>query len=89
MGWTGLGPQEHCTAAGHSLCLLPNLIRAVVGLWQGLYHVRPLGDWWEGHRPGPAQPHSPLLLQQGAEDLKELFDEALNVVTARTGHQGR
>lgn len=35
----------------------------------------------------PAQPHSPLLLQQRAEDLKELFNEALNVVTAGTGHQ--
>lgn len=27
-------------------------------------------------------PEEPLLLQQGAEDLKELLDEALNVVTA-------
>lgn len=36
-------------------------------------------------RPVPARLHSPLLLQQGAEDLKELFNEALNVVTAGTG----
>lgn len=39
-------------------------------------------------RPPPAAtPSSPLLLQQGAEDLKEVFDEALNVVTAGTGHR--
>lgn len=35
----------------------------------------------------PARPHSPLLLQQGAEDLKELFNEALNVVTAGTDNR--
>ena len=37
--------------------------------------------------PPAATPSSPLLLQQGAEDLKEVFDEALNVVTAGTGHR--
>lgn len=36
----------------------------------------------------PAQPLSPLLLQQRAEDLQEVFNEALNVVTAATGQQG-
>ena len=42
--------------------------------------------WLTHSRSSPAT-RSPLLLQQGAEDLKELLDEALNVVTAGTGPQ--
>lgn len=77
-----------------TLCLLPNhrlqRLYAMLTIYCGSTEQ---GLCWERHRPVPelvpAQSHSPLFLQQRAEDLKEFFNETLNVVTARTGHEGR